>query len=133
MLFGGNPRYENMPLIGRGSPPPTVTGPPRQGRAEAFLGQVSVGDSAPAFPQWDEGFHLPHLGGLEGGRPGGELGTLFRGSVTRAGTLRTRRAARAPGCPASVLDRHCPGRERQVADSVVRKCVCRTGDSGRLQ
>lgn len=24
MLFGGNPRYENVPLIGRGSPPPTV-------------------------------------------------------------------------------------------------------------
>ncbi|NXL63929.1 TTYH2 protein, partial [Chordeiles acutipennis] len=23
MLFGGNPRYENVPLIGRGSPPPT--------------------------------------------------------------------------------------------------------------
>nr|DBA27589.1 TPA: hypothetical protein GDO54_008063 [Pyxicephalus adspersus] len=23
-LFGGNPRYENVPLIGRGSPPPTV-------------------------------------------------------------------------------------------------------------
>nr|XP_019596009.1 PREDICTED: protein tweety homolog 2 isoform X2 [Rhinolophus sinicus] len=25
MLFGGNPRYENMPLIGRGSPPPTYS------------------------------------------------------------------------------------------------------------
>lgn len=25
MLFGGTPRYENAPLIGRGSPPPTVT------------------------------------------------------------------------------------------------------------
>ncbi|KAI5619227.1 protein tweety-like 2-like isoform X1, partial [Silurus asotus] len=24
MLFGGNPRYENVPLIGRGSPPPSV-------------------------------------------------------------------------------------------------------------
>lgn len=24
VLFGGNPRYENVPLIGRGSPPPTV-------------------------------------------------------------------------------------------------------------
>ncbi|KAG8446473.1 hypothetical protein GDO86_014072 [Hymenochirus boettgeri] len=24
-LFGGNPRYENVPLIGRGSPPPTYT------------------------------------------------------------------------------------------------------------
>lgn len=23
-LFGGNPRYENVPLIGRGSPPPSV-------------------------------------------------------------------------------------------------------------
>ncbi|XP_008939224.1 PREDICTED: protein tweety homolog 2-like, partial [Merops nubicus] len=23
VLFGGNPRYENVPLIGRGSPPPT--------------------------------------------------------------------------------------------------------------
>uniref|UniRef100_A0A8C6VAL3 Protein tweety homolog n=1 Tax=Naja naja TaxID=35670 RepID=A0A8C6VAL3_NAJNA len=25
VLFGGNPRYENVPLIGRGSPPPTRT------------------------------------------------------------------------------------------------------------
>ncbi|XP_062937238.1 protein tweety homolog 2 isoform X2 [Cynocephalus volans] len=25
MLFGGNPRYENVPLIGRGSPPPTYS------------------------------------------------------------------------------------------------------------
>ncbi|XP_024920528.1 protein tweety homolog 2-like isoform X2 [Cynoglossus semilaevis] len=25
MLFGGNPRYENVPLIGRGSPPPSYT------------------------------------------------------------------------------------------------------------
>ncbi|KAF6300075.1 tweety family member 2 [Rhinolophus ferrumequinum] len=25
MLFGGNPRYENTPLIGRGSPPPTYS------------------------------------------------------------------------------------------------------------
>ncbi|XP_044532902.1 protein tweety homolog 2 [Gracilinanus agilis] len=25
MLFGGNPRYENVPLIGRASPPPTYT------------------------------------------------------------------------------------------------------------
>ncbi|XP_054448964.1 protein tweety homolog 2 [Pteronotus mesoamericanus] len=25
VLFGGTPRYENMPLIGRGSPPPTYT------------------------------------------------------------------------------------------------------------
>ncbi|XP_042529812.1 protein tweety homolog 2 [Dipodomys spectabilis] len=25
MLFGGNPRYENLPLIGRGSPPPTYS------------------------------------------------------------------------------------------------------------
>ncbi|XP_072299347.1 protein tweety homolog 2-like isoform X1 [Eucyclogobius newberryi] len=25
MLFGGNPRYENMPLIGRGSPPPSYS------------------------------------------------------------------------------------------------------------
>ncbi|XP_036922374.1 protein tweety homolog 2 isoform X2 [Sturnira hondurensis] len=25
VLFGGNPRYENTPLIGRGSPPPTYT------------------------------------------------------------------------------------------------------------
>lgn len=25
VLFGGNPRYENMPLIGRGSPPPTYS------------------------------------------------------------------------------------------------------------
>lgn len=25
MLFGGNPRYENAPLIGRGSPPPTYS------------------------------------------------------------------------------------------------------------
>lgn len=24
MLFAGNPRYENVPLIGRGSPPPSV-------------------------------------------------------------------------------------------------------------
>ncbi|XP_017499493.2 protein tweety homolog 2 isoform X2 [Manis javanica] len=24
VLFGGNPRYENVPLIGRGSPPPTI-------------------------------------------------------------------------------------------------------------
>lgn len=31
MLFGGNPRYENMPLIGRGSPPPTVPWAPQQG------------------------------------------------------------------------------------------------------
>lgn len=28
MLFAGNPRYENVPLIGRGSPPPSV----RQGK-----------------------------------------------------------------------------------------------------
>uniref|UniRef100_A0A673YPK3 Protein tweety homolog n=1 Tax=Salmo trutta TaxID=8032 RepID=A0A673YPK3_SALTR len=27
MLFGGNPRYENVPLIGRGSPPPSVRWP----------------------------------------------------------------------------------------------------------
>ncbi|KAG7242823.1 hypothetical protein INR49_018078 [Caranx melampygus] len=27
MLFGGSPRYENMPLIGRGSPPPSVRWP----------------------------------------------------------------------------------------------------------
>lgn len=25
MLFAGNPRYENVPLIGRGSPPPSVS------------------------------------------------------------------------------------------------------------
>ncbi|KAM9044113.1 protein tweety homolog 2 isoform 3-T3 [Megaptera novaeangliae] len=25
VLFGGNPRYENVPLIGRGSPPPTIS------------------------------------------------------------------------------------------------------------
>ncbi|XP_009067574.1 PREDICTED: protein tweety homolog 2, partial [Acanthisitta chloris] len=25
VLFGGNPRYENVPLIGRGSPPPTYS------------------------------------------------------------------------------------------------------------
>lgn len=30
VLFGGNPRYENVPLIGRGSPPPTVSGAPGQ-------------------------------------------------------------------------------------------------------
>uniref|UniRef100_A0A8C5CQI6 Protein tweety homolog n=1 Tax=Gadus morhua TaxID=8049 RepID=A0A8C5CQI6_GADMO len=29
MLFGGNPRYENVPLIGRGSPPPSVGLPPQ--------------------------------------------------------------------------------------------------------
>lgn len=38
----------------------------------------------------------------------------------------------APGCPASVLNEHSPGRERQDAVSVFRKYVCRTGDSGRL-
>lgn len=27
MLFGGSPRYENVPLIGRGSPPPSVRWP----------------------------------------------------------------------------------------------------------
>lgn len=27
MLFGGTPRYENVPLIGRGSPPPSVRWP----------------------------------------------------------------------------------------------------------
>ncbi|XP_052664112.1 protein tweety homolog 2 isoform X1 [Harpia harpyja] len=29
VLFGGNPRYENVPLIGRGSPPPTLSCPSR--------------------------------------------------------------------------------------------------------
>lgn len=28
-LFGGNPRYENVPLIGRGSPPPSVRWAPQ--------------------------------------------------------------------------------------------------------
>lgn len=27
MLFGGTPRYENVPLIGGGSPPPSVRWP----------------------------------------------------------------------------------------------------------
>ncbi|KAG7260996.1 hypothetical protein CRUP_018332 [Coryphaenoides rupestris] len=33
-LFGGNPRYENVPLIGRGSPPPSVRWVPE---AKSFL------------------------------------------------------------------------------------------------
>ena len=33
-LFGGNPRYENVPLIGRGSPPPSVRWAPE---AKSFL------------------------------------------------------------------------------------------------
>ncbi len=33
-LFGGNPRYENVPLIGRGSPPPSVRWVPG---AKSFL------------------------------------------------------------------------------------------------
>lgn len=33
-LFGGNPRYENVPLIGRGSPPPSVRWVPE---AKTFL------------------------------------------------------------------------------------------------
>uniref|UniRef100_A0A8C7F0T7 Protein tweety homolog n=1 Tax=Oncorhynchus kisutch TaxID=8019 RepID=A0A8C7F0T7_ONCKI len=34
VLFGGNPRYENVPLIGRGSPPPSVRWVPE---AKSFL------------------------------------------------------------------------------------------------
>lgn len=37
-LFGGNPRYENVPLIGRGSPPPTVSWAP-QANAQTLLGR----------------------------------------------------------------------------------------------
>ncbi|XP_028354778.2 protein tweety homolog 2 isoform X3 [Physeter macrocephalus] len=32
VLFGGNPRYENVPLIGRGSPPPTAPYPGPDGQ-----------------------------------------------------------------------------------------------------
>ncbi|XP_061612639.1 protein tweety homolog 2 isoform X1 [Phyllopteryx taeniolatus] len=31
-LFGGNPRYENVPLIGRGSPPPSIYSQPYRSR-----------------------------------------------------------------------------------------------------
>lgn len=63
MLFGGNPRYENMPLIGRGSPPPTVPWAPAAGWAAEFLSQGLSGNSALSW--LEEVLHLPHPGSLE--------------------------------------------------------------------
>lgn len=51
MLFGGNPRYENMPLIGRGSPPPTVPWAPAAGWAAEFLSQGVCRETLP-FCGW---------------------------------------------------------------------------------
>lgn len=59
VLFGGNPRYENTPLIGRGSPPPTVTGLPQQGWAEEFLSQVPVGEGPLPSLGWARCFTCP--------------------------------------------------------------------------
>lgn len=45
MLFGGNPRYENVPLIGRGSPPPSV-GWPSRGLREHNPQYITTGHSS---------------------------------------------------------------------------------------
>lgn len=61
MLFGGNPRYENMPLIGRGSPPPTVPWAPKTGWAESSGARCLSGNS-----RLDEVLQQPHPGSFGG-------------------------------------------------------------------
>ncbi|XP_058708023.1 protein tweety homolog 2 isoform X1 [Poecile atricapillus] len=57
VLFGGNPRYENVPLIGRGSPPPTV---------EAWIPSHRSGSWREPPPEWGGliGALLPALNSL---------------------------------------------------------------------
>lgn len=65
MLFGGNPRYENMPLIGRGSPPPTVTWAPA-GVGGSVRGPGVCRGKCPCLPSVGRGVSSAPSGGLEG-------------------------------------------------------------------
>lgn len=106
MLFGGNPRYENTPLIGRGSPPPTVTGLPQRvgmggwGGAEGSGPGVCLVRAAPA-PSRELGRD----------HPGSKLGALRPGcSRGPSPVLRTCVPCRGHGDAAAVsaLDAHGP-------------------------
>ncbi|KAF6097974.1 tweety family member 2 [Phyllostomus discolor] len=66
VLFGGNPRYENTPLIGRGSPPPTVTWAPAEGVGGGVPEPGAGGGGASALAQPDAALHSPLQGVWEG-------------------------------------------------------------------
>ncbi|XP_009319941.1 PREDICTED: protein tweety homolog 2 [Pygoscelis adeliae] len=50
VLFGGNPRYENVPLMGRGSPPPTVQWTAEARHLICFDASIRSSNALPGSP-----------------------------------------------------------------------------------